>query len=867
MRNELLNKIDVAIMDKTFFEMAVSKILYVVLSHKMLVKSFNSLFDAIVTRHELTQMHLCKSPNIEIKYRSIAIWLLLSLLVWMSGFTAVSAKGLVFDPAPIAQPSKAPLPFDIIGYLEDAKLDIGNVAGTCSTKTDDRLAGGTAKINGITVIIPCNTIVQMPATALTWADLFYYNPAQAISGFPQTGLALVDTDTSPLVNMQPYNGILPSNEVHIQGNIVDGRYIAGLVFVSQEFGNNGQGTIVGIDYKLGQLLVSSSVVGEVVRVRINDPIGRFGKVHTALNNAKPNAVLEEGYDPRFTADTDNPTIHAVTGYPMCIPRSNPFNVNEGDDLLCPESNRPRSPNCPSLPATISGRVGFQPFVLPPAGQYCRQFVMAPPSTASANCSGPTCPTDPTRQAPFEIGDFITYSGTIKTDVDAKNVPYAYISAHTIVANLGIYTAPGVKPAYVTIEGSLVGTNALPLANLPQETTSQARIEGFTTDPTQLVDIFMVDVESDGTVSDRLIGTENPGLPPVVGRFRFRPVAGNFGPFTRDIRAVSRTACRLPVMGKNYCASTLPLTANGLKAGQFRAPNFEFIFPEPVRTGDPMVPNNFQDLFFLYCSNGQFEPPAFDEGAAASGAVVGTLDPVPWAEPMTRPMIPATLNCKTTAGAPLPLPSPIVTVSPDQSVLSNATVTITGTATDPTGAALSSYKWTQIAGTPVTLSQSGSAASSKLTFKAPTTQGVLTFALSVTNATGMTGVAKVSVAVNPDSITITNANYDNRSGKGVLTVTAVSSLPATTTGLTLSVQANFGTFSMASAAQTMSKVANSTANPAICPAASNPCWRYTVTGVIKNTLSPAFVAPNSITVTSTMGGKATMTSGDPRYTIQ
>ena len=40
-----------------------------------------------------------------------------------------------------------------------------------------------------------------------------------------------------------------------------------------------------------------------------------------LNNV---TVEETGYDKRFTADTDNPTIHAATGYPMCIPRAFPF---------------------------------------------------------------------------------------------------------------------------------------------------------------------------------------------------------------------------------------------------------------------------------------------------------------------------------------------------------------------------------------------------------------------------------------------------------------------------------------------------------------------------------------------------------------
>jgi hypothetical protein len=782
------------------------------------------------------------------------------------------AKGLAFAPAPIGLPPAAPRPFDVVGFLEDAKLDIDNSAGTCAKKPGDpRLAGGSAKINGITIVIPCNTILQMPATSMSWYDLFYFNPApnnqlnfsSASVTQPQTGLALRDTETPTIAAPQIYNGILPSYEVHIQGNIVDGRYIAGLVFVSQELANAGQGTIVAIDYKLGQLLIKSDNSSDLIRVRINDPVGRFGKAHASYDNPQPDSVLEEGYDPRFTADTDNPTIRAVTGYPMCIPRSNPFSITEGDDPLCPESNRPRSPNCTSLPFELAGRVGFQPFVLPPNGQYCTQYMMDPPSATSAVCSGPDCTTDPTRQAPFEVGDFISYSGTLKTDqlLNASGIAqtYSFISAHTLIANLGIYTSPGAKPAYVAIESSLIGTSALPIVNLPQETTSKAKIEGYTTDPTQLVDIFMVDVNyATGAVTDRLIGTENPGLPPVVGRFRFQPAAGNFGPFTRDIRVVSRTACRVPT---KTCASALPFVANGIQAGQFRAPNFEFIFPEAVRTGDPMVPSNFQDLYFLYCGSGQLGLPTFDNGQFST-PIIPPLDPSPWAPPMTSPLFAS--QCPAPNGTPLPLPSPLVTVSANQSVLGNATVTLSGSATDPLGAVLSNFKWTQIAGTPVALSASGSPASSKLTFKAPATSGVLTFMLSVTNANGQTGIGKVSVAVNPDSVSIVAANFNNRNGKGVLTVTATSSLPALTPGLTLSVQASNGSFTMASGPQTMSVIANST-GAAVCPAASNPCWQYTVSGVIKNTISSSFIAPSSITVSSSMGGQSTI--GSSAITVQ
>ena len=781
----------------------------------------------------------------------VALTLSLALSTWMG---AVEAKGpAIFDPAPLDPPPAAPQAFDIVGFLEDAKLDENNAAKTCGqAPSDARLAGGTAKINGLLVTIPCNTVVQMPATSLTWADLFYLNPSG--KGTPlQTGLALADTQINPSIP-DPFNAPLPSYEVHIQGNIVNGRYIAGLVFISQEHLNSGQGVIEKINYALGQLDIKTNRAGEVVRVRINDPIGRFGKPHALPGTTLPDAVIETGFDPRFTADVDNPTVRSITGFPMCIPRSNPFLTTQGDDVLCPESNRPRSPNCPSLPELLAGRVGFPPFTLPPAGHYCTQFVMDPPSGMLEPCSGSTCATDPTRQAPFEVGDFVSYAGTWKTEVNQTtgNI-YSYISAHTLVANLGIYTAPGIPPAYVAIEHSQVGTSALAIADLPQETTSAIKVEGFTTDPTTLVDIFMVDVNhATGTVSDRLIGTENPGLPPVIGRFRFQPIAGSYGPFSRDIRIVSRTACRIP---RANCATNLPETANGIQAGQYRAPNFDFIFPEVVRTGDRIVPSNFQDLYFLYCGSGPIEPAPFDTTSTTS-PVAGALDPAPWANPMPRPLFAA--SCPAPNNVTLPQPVPVVNAGLDQATTPNTIITLRANASDPSGIALTSFNWQQVSGTPVVLTPGGTAAAPTVSFKAPLAGGVLTFAVNVTNAQGLTGTDRVSVAVNVDTVNVVSAVYDNKQGKGNLKIVATSSLPATTAGLRLTVQATNGTFKMAAIAPAMTKVAN-TATVNDCPVDSNPCWVYNVSGVIKNTVSTGFLPPTRIVVNSSRGGVGTATS--------
>jgi hypothetical protein len=54
-------------------------------------------------------------------------------------------------------------------------------------------------------------------------------------------------------------------------------------------------------------------------IRINDPNAKYGAGYTDL--------------PFFTADDENPSISAFSGFPMCVPRS-------ASDPLCPASNRP-----------------------------------------------------------------------------------------------------------------------------------------------------------------------------------------------------------------------------------------------------------------------------------------------------------------------------------------------------------------------------------------------------------------------------------------------------------------------------------------------------------------------------------------------
>jgi len=730
----------------------------------------------------------------------------------MMGGMPAEAAGPVFTPG--VPPAAAPVPagFDITGFIQEATLD---TTGAICNPTHPRLAGGTVTLNGQKIIIPCNTILQLPAATMSYADLFNAGAGlapTAIAPPNQTGMALTDllgttngatsnyaVTTPGLLTMKATapgnanlqtrtNGSLPSYEMRVVGNYVGGRNIAGLVFITQQALNAGQGRVSCIDYATGEMQVGGTLVDPtlacpnpapvgVARVRLADVVGRFGKRHAAIGKCAGdvNCVEEAGYDPRFTPDTDNPTVHASTGFPMCIPRVNPFTA--GVDPLCPQSNRPVAPLCLSFDSST----GLPPFPNQTTG-YCSTFVMALPGAAAANgaaCPGPDCLTDPTRQAPIEVGDTIVFNGTLKSDAAGM-----YISAHTVAVNVGIYTQPNTKPSYVYVEEVLAGTAALPVAGLAQEATERVKFVGFTTDPTNLVDLFALDVDPiTGTVSERLLGTQSPTSNAQLGRFRTPTNTGGlFLPPTRNYRAVSRTlcvdqptgafdTCRVETSG-GAAANTF---ANGLVAGQFSLPNFDFIFPENLVAGQWLVPNNFQDLPFLFCGSGPLD------GAGTNSPVVGQLDPAPWGVPMQNPIFASNLCPKAK-----PVSAPVT--------------------------------WPKVVGA-------------------------------------------------PDTVTITTAVWDNRKAQGKLNLVATSSVNPPSPGMFVmaSISNSWMTPSAPGGVDNpivaqMVLTSNAAGAGIVCPTA-DPCWSLNAPGFITDPgfgpFPPSQVPPTNITVHSSRGGIASV----------
>src|SRR3954447_18611499 len=70
-------------------------------------------------------------------------------------------------------------PFDIVGFID---------AATLTQEADGFSGGGTITVNGTEIIVPKNTLLQMPAFALTWQEVFTMAPDPWLSA-GQSGLA------------------------------------------------------------------------------------------------------------------------------------------------------------------------------------------------------------------------------------------------------------------------------------------------------------------------------------------------------------------------------------------------------------------------------------------------------------------------------------------------------------------------------------------------------------------------------------------------------------------------------------------------------------------------------------------------------
>jgi hypothetical protein len=446
-----------------------------------------------------------------------------------------------------------------------------------------------------------------------------------------------------------------------------------------------------------------------------------------------------------------------------------------------------------------------------------------------------------------VGDQVNYAGTLyKIDPAGLNTAAnTYISAHTLEDVLGIFTAPGVPPAYVFVEAFLIGTGGAAVQGIAQEASTRLTVVGFTTDPTRKVEIYAQDINAcTGQESLRLLAITDPATQPVRGRFVHRVLGGLFMPPTRNYVMKSQTQALDPLTGQRIDL----IAANGILTGQFLLPNFEFIFPENHRFGDPILPFNFQDLPFLAQGSGPVD------GFGSGTAVVGQLAPWPGVS------APSTAACGA-QGA-----QPIVNAGPDVAAATGAQVGLFGTVTWDSINSLPASRTTQWVQTfptcpdplnpgCVTLLPSPT---NNLTpnFIAPATPQTLSFQLqAIDNITGVTPATDQALNPTPgvniivlapaDIVQITAATWVNATGKkggfGKLNVTATSSDPTAILSLT-----EIGTDT---------SVTNWGTGVTSPPTPGVYNW-------VENKGAPQ---PASLTVTSSKGGSATTGCGAPTGT--
>ncbi|KAF2797557.1 hypothetical protein K505DRAFT_298215 [Melanomma pulvis-pyrius CBS 109.77] len=311
-------------------------------------------------------------------------------------------------------PIPAIIPFAVIGGLD-----------SCTVTTANKYnSGGFISVNGFSIQVPENLIAQFP---VAWV------PFPEMCGAGAGGY-----------------------EVSVTGNVVNGQAIAAQIGVAAQFSlEASQGYIDAVNIADGSIKIRGGPT-----VRINDPEGIFGKVNTVA--------------PLFTADTENPSVSAFSGFPMCIPRS------DADDK-CPQSNRP---------------------------------------DGATNFAAP----DPLAMVPFRVGDFIEYSGL---KLGAEILAYAITAINVQVTT----TASSTVPNYIRVEDALIGV----FDSAANVEMADIRFIGYLSSCTGAsVTISAIDVDPcTGEETYRQIGTATPRAGDVRCKWEFRADTTAQSTYTRE----------------------------------------------------------------------------------------------------------------------------------------------------------------------------------------------------------------------------------------------------------------------------------------------------------------------------------------------
>src|SRR3954453_12049925 len=207
----------------------------------------------------------------------------------------------------------------------------------------------TMAVGGQNVTIPRNLLADLPANRLTMQQLLQDAPP-ACAARGETGLAKSD-----VCNAGGTGAIATIEANRTPG----GDVIAGDVFI-QKGAELVSGTVSFIDFADGYFRINGTPGGKDtgLMVRLNDPTGRYSVQQGRGCPAGADNCTPDG---RFTGDPDNYTQTYSTGYPLCIPSTQPrdftdtldfndngnrtetltakANADGSGDGLCPSTNR------------------------------------------------------------------------------------------------------------------------------------------------------------------------------------------------------------------------------------------------------------------------------------------------------------------------------------------------------------------------------------------------------------------------------------------------------------------------------------------------------------------------------------------------
>jgi hypothetical protein len=247
-------------------------------------------------------------------------------------------------------------------------------------------------------------------------------------------------------------------------------------------------------------------------------------------------------------------------------------------------------------------------------------------------------------APVVVGDYITFSG--------QQVG-AIFEVNNLVVNAGFYTAPGTQPAYITVDNMNYGITFPATPDAPE-----TRAVAMVTDPTTTVQWFAMDQDPCfGNVTERNLLLLAPSTIAPIGRCIFRMGKTDVSPATRNV-------------GFRY-SNGVVTQANGLVAGQFIQPVFNFIFPEIVTFGANVPELAFDHMPFLAAGSGPYVPGNVVTPPLANPPIIGPLSPWPGANTPVPPQCPTVTSApSSTSSTPSATPTP--TPVPDTITITSAT---------------------------------------------------------------------------------------------------------------------------------------------------------------------------------------------------